>query len=247
MVVTSLDYANHSQIKNFVKRMPEKFVVIPNGVDMEHFKPGPYPEYLAAKHNLTGRKVILFVGSLDSAHYFKGVNYLITALQQLKRDDTSLVIVGEGDLRYSYQELVESYGLGDKVIFVPDAGYNQLPDYYRLADCLVLPSTDKSEAFGVVLVEAMATAKPIIASDLPGVRSVVGQHTQHGLLAKPGDAVNLARQIERLLKNKELSEQCGRNGLEAVKQQYAWPVIATEFESLYKQINPKINEGTGHK
>lgn len=236
VIVTSLDYAYQSQIGALVKRWPDKFIVVPNGVDVNHFYPAPVNEKLLDKLDLLNKKVILFVGSLDSAHYFKGVNYLISAVKDLNRDDVALLIIGDGDLRYSYEQLVESYNLQNKVKFLPEINYDQLPDYYRLANCLILPSVDKTEAFGVVLLEAMATARPIIASDLPGVRTVVGSHQQHGLLVRPRDASDLAKKINLLLDNTELANKCGQQGWQTVIQRYAWPVITQEIESIYQQI-----------
>lgn len=236
VIVTSLDYAYQSQIGALVKRWPAKFIVVPNGVDTNHFYPAPINQNLVDKLGINSKKVILFVGSLDSAHYFKGVNYLITAIKNLNRDDAVLLVIGDGDLRYSYEQLVESYNLQDKIKFLTNINYEQLPEYYRLANCLILPSVDRTEAFGVVLLEAMAAARPIIASDLPGVRTVVGSHQQHGLLVKPSDAAELAKKINLLLDNAELAKKCGEQGWQSVIQRYTWPVITQEIESIYQQI-----------
>jgi len=239
VIVTSADYAAHSHISTAVLAEPEKFVTVPNGVDVEHFCPGPADQALAERLGVANRKVILFVGSLDAAHYFKGVNFLIQAFHQLNDPSAHLVIVGEGNLRFTYQELVESLGIKDRVTFAPEVGYRDLPAYYRLARCTVLPSVDATEAFGVVLIESMACGKPVVASDLPGVRSVVGSAGQHGLLAKPQDATSLARQIGRLIHDDELAACCGDAAIATAHSRYAWPVVAAEVEAVYRRVMTK--------
>ena len=235
MVVTSVDYAYQSHLASVIKSSPAKFVAIPNGVDTQHFCPGTYPQELAEQLGTVGHKTVLFVGSLDSAHYFKGVNYLIQAFNLLEDHNAKLIIVGDGDLRYTYQELVASLNLEERVKFCPDVSYQQLPDYYRLANCLALPSIDKTEAFGVVLIEAMASGTPVVASDLPGVRAVVGHLAQHGLLAKPRDAVHLARQLTRIMEDENLAASCRAIASTTARERYDWGVIAGEFESVYRQ------------
>ncbi len=239
VIVTSADYASQSQIAKAVLAEPEKFVAVPNGVDVEHFCPGPKDQGLAEKLGASCRKVVLFVGALDAAHYFKGVNFLIQAFKLLEDPNAHLVVVGEGDLRFTYQELVKSEGLEGRVTFAPDVSYRDLPAYYRLARCTVLPSVDATEAFGVVLIESMACGTPVVASDLPGVRSVVGNADQHGLLAKPQDAVHLSRQIGRLLHDDELAQRCGSAAVATAATRYAWPAVAAEVEAVFRRAMEK--------
>lgn len=239
VIVTSADYASHSQVAGVMRESPEKFVVVPNGVDTSHFCPGPADPVLLERLGASGRKVVLFVGALDAAHYFKGVNFLIQAFKLLDDPSAQLVIVGEGDLRFTYQELVKSEGLEGRVTFAPDVSYRDLPAYYRLARCTVLPSVDATEAFGVVLIESMACGTPLVASDLPGVRSVVGSAGQHGLLAKPQDAANLAKQIGKLLHDEDLYQSCSSAAQATAATRYAWPAVAAEVEAVYRRAMEK--------
>ena len=239
VIVTSSDYASHSHVAAALAAHPEKFIAVPNGVDVEHFCPGPRDLGLADRLGAAGRKVVLFVGALDAAHYFKGVNFLIQAFKVLADPSAHLVIVGEGDLRFTYQELVKSEGLEGQVTFAPDVSYRDLPAYYRLARCTVLPSVDATEAFGVVLIESMACGTPVVASDLPGVRSVVGSAGQHGLLAKPQDAASLSKQLARLLHDDHLAEQCSAAAVATARERYAWPAVAAEVEAVYRRAMEK--------
>lgn len=237
IIVTSYDYARNSNLKDRLEAEPEKFVEVPIGVNELLFKPRYRDKDIISKYDLYDKQVVLFVGGLDKAHYFKGVNILIQAVKKLNaRDDFRVIIIGDGDLKQSYQSLVDSLGLGRKIIFAGFVPDDLLPKYYSIADMLVLPSTDKSEAFGIVSLEAMSSGVPVIASDLPGVRSVVDKK-KTGLLVKPGDANNLADMIEYLLKNPRIAQEFGRAGREKILDKYTWNKITKNLDDLIKSIS----------
>ena len=177
---------------------------------------------------------MLFVGGLDTAHYFKGVNILIQAMLEFAdSDNVRCLIVGDGDLKSTYQSLVDSLGLGKKIIFAGFVADNELPNLFNIADMLVLPSIDKSEAFGIVALEAMSSGLPVVATDLPGVRSVVDKR-KTGLLAKPGNVEQLAQMIKFLLDNPRIAKQYGANGREKVLQKYTWDSVGYKLDHLFK-------------
>jgi glycosyltransferase involved in cell wall biosynthesis len=233
IAATSEDYLKISLIGKYYFKNKSKFRIIPNGVDLDYFKPRHKDSLLMSRYKLHNKKVILFVGGLDSAHYFKGVNYLLKAFEQLKREDTKLIIVGAGNLKYVYEDMVDSAGLNELVIFsgyVPD---EELVKYYNLSDLLVLPSIDKSEAFGMVLLEAMACGKAVLASSLPGVRKVVEVNV-NGRLFKPKDADSLAGHLNKLLDNDNDLIAFGANGRKIVEQNYSWGKITATMLQVYK-------------
>ena len=234
IVVSSLDYAKESFIAKYLEKYKDKFVVIPNGVDVDFFKPMPKSVSLVRKYGLEDKKTILFVGALDSAHYFKGINFLIKAFHILHRQDAKLIIVGEGDLKQVYKDLAESFGISGQVEFTGYIPDEKLPEFYNLCDIFVLPSIDRSEAFGMVLLEAMACGKAVIASDLPGVREVVGIK-QDSRIVKPKDVEALAKEINLLLENKRLRENLGKAGRDKVVEKYSWDRVVNEFLKLYKR------------
>ena len=210
-------------------------VALPNGVDTLRFYPAPAANDFRAAHGISdGERVILFVGSLDSAHYFKGVDVLLHAFALLRDPPARLLIIGRGDLRPQYQAQAATLGIKDRVCFDDAVTDAELPAHYRLADVLVLPSTTRGEAFGVVLLEAMAGAAPVIASDLPGVRSVVTR-TGGGLLTPPGDAKALAAALRLLLTDERLRRDMGQRGRAGVARLYAWPKVIDELEALYRR------------
>jgi len=115
---------------------------------------------------------------------------------------------------------------------VPD---NQLPKFYSVGDMLVLPSVDKSEAFGIVSLEAMASALPVIASDLPGVRSVVEKKV-NGLLVKPGSVNNLTKMVDYLIKNPRVAKAYGEAGRQKVLDKYNWDKVGYKLDNLFRSI-----------
>jgi len=238
VIFTSMDYGNSSYLAQMAKKNPNKFIEVPNGVDSNNFVPEAKDEKFLAKHEINlDEKIILFVGGLDKAHYFKGIEYLIEAVSRLRDAEYKwrLLIVGEGDLKEYYISLINQFRLESKTIF---AGYVQnedLPKYYNLADVAVLPSVDKSEAFGLALVEAMSCGKPVIASNLPGVRSVVTEKL-NGLLVEPKNSDDLAAKINFFLSNPGEAYEFGKAGRNKVKLKYDWSIIGHKLDGIYKGL-----------
>lgn len=236
LCVTSIDYANASRIEPVVRQLKDHVVEMPNGVDANRFHPDADAQNLREHYGLASSdQLILFVGGLDRAHYFKGVDVLLNALAILNDANVKLLIVGDGDLKSEYEALANEFGIDEHVIFCGRVSDDLLPAHYRLCDFLVLPSTTMGEAFGVVLLEAMASAKPVIASNLPGVRSVVADGDD-GLLATVDDADDLAQQMQTLLENPQLRHEMGQNGRKKVETHYAWERIAPQLEDVYRQV-----------
>lgn len=232
ITVSSKDYIKNSKISNFFESYPDKFVEVPNGVDIENFKPREKSGRLLAKHALLpSDKIILFVGGLDRAHYFKGVEYLIRAMKLLRDPKIKLLIVGEGDLKEHYINLSKSLDLSARIIFTGFAEDEVLPDYYNLCDLLVLPSIDRSEAFGVVLIEAMASGKPVIASNLPGVRGVI-DNGKTGFLVNLKNEGDLASKIKNILQNNELRNKMGDAGRIRAEELYSWKKIGQKLDEI---------------
>src|SRR3989344_5404805 len=113
ILVSSFDYIKNSDIKEYFKDTPNKFFEIPNGVDTKIFYPKKETE-VSEKYNLLGSKVVLFVGGLDRAHYFKGVEYLLQAFARLKMK-SKLLLVGKGDLAEDYKSQARKLKIQNKV------------------------------------------------------------------------------------------------------------------------------------
>ncbi|OGY89071.1 MAG: hypothetical protein A2677_04340, partial [Candidatus Komeilibacteria bacterium RIFCSPHIGHO2_01_FULL_52_14] len=236
IIVTTIDYAQQSALKERLQAEPHKFIVIPLGVNAEVFRPRMRNRDLIERHRLHNKKVVLFVGGLDRAHYFKGVNYLIKAFQLIASNDVyRLLIVGDGNLRKSFESLAVSFGLERKIIFAGSVSDDWLPLYYNLADVFVLSSIDSSESFGIAALEAMSSGLPVVASDLPGVRSVV-QKDVTGLLFKPRHVATLAKHLRFLLENPQVGNEFGVQGRLRVTKQFTWDLIGKQIHNLYTTI-----------
>lgn len=239
IIVSSFDYAENSDIKSYIKKRGKDLVEISYGVNLDNFSIDESSDKLKVFYKIDmDVRIILFVGSLDKAHHFKGVNNLLKSFKVVLRKsnlDLRLIIVGEGDLKEDYICLSEKLGINDKVLFVGKVKEFELVQYYKMSDLVVLPSTTMGEAFGLVLVEAMALKKPVIASNLPGVRVVV-ENGFNGFLVKPNDVNDLSDKIILLIENKDIRDKFGENGQNKVKNLYSWPRVSKKLEKIYFEI-----------
>lgn len=210
------------------RHLPGDYRIIPNGIDTDQFCPdGPRREELA-----DGKLNILFVGRLEKR---KGLAYLLNACAKVQKTfpDFRLIVVGPGTrLRPGYEELVRDLRLRDVVFtdFVPNG---ELPKYYRSADIFCAPATG-GESFGIVLLEAMACAKPVIATDIEGYASVVA-HSEDGLLVPPRDDKSLARALLSLLDDRTLRHQMGAKG-RSKAEKYSWANVAGQVMDQYVSL-----------
>ena len=184
-----------------------------------------------------GKLNILFVGRLEKR---KGVNYLLDAFRNLKKDypDIRLIIAGPGlNLRKRYEIKVRMQRIKD-VVFTGGVPHEELPRYYQTADIFCAPATGK-ESFGIVLLEAMALGKPIVATCNAGYASVITDGEQ-GLLVPPHNSKSLGQALKRLIDDPSLRSRIGANGLASVIQ-YDWPLVARRVMDYYIQASGEMN------
>lgn len=232
---TSADYGTASYARPLLKGREAHIGVLPNGVDINHFFPDPPSGVVRGQLRLAPQdRIVLLVAKLDQAHYFKGVEVALNALPRLP-SCIKLVVVGDGPLRSQYEATARAKGVDDQVRFVGAVGADVLPDLYRSADVTILPSVTMGEAFGLVLVESLACGTPVIASNLPGVRTVVNVGID-GYLIAPGDPLALARAIERLLTDENQRRMMGEQGYRKVASRYQWDTIGCDLLTLYDTL-----------
>lgn len=232
VIGSSLDYLSHSHLSAYYEANPDKFREIPFWVDSDKFRP--------VLHERGGELAVLFVGGLDRAHYFKGLEILLRAMQRVIREsDRSVLlrVIGSGELLPYYEKLAAELGISDKVQFLGKVDDLALGHAYREASFLVLPSVNQVEAFGLVLLEAMASGKPVIASNLPGVRSVFADGKE-GFVVRVGDVEDLADKISRLMHDDVLRDRMGRQARQLVEQKYLVVQAEQKLETIYRQIAP---------
>jgi phosphatidylinositol alpha-mannosyltransferase len=214
---------------------PADYRIIPNGVDLEHFSPDvpPIEKFKDGKIN------ILFVSRLEKR---KGVNYLLDAYEQVRKElgNCRLILVGPGT-RWSrwYEEQVKLKGLKD-IVFTGWVPQEELPRYYQTADIVCTPATGR-ESFGLILLEAMAMGKPIVASNIDGYASVA-THNAEALMVPPKDKHSLAQALIMLAADAKLRREMGARGkLKATE--YGWERIAQRVMDYYKEVIKQRRSG----
>jgi phosphatidylinositol alpha-mannosyltransferase len=214
-----------------------EFVIIPNGIDAERFG-GKHVEPL--EEYLDGRPNILFVGRLEPR---KGFKYLLRAFPYVKSEfpRARLLVVGAYDKDEIAEHLLyarEHHITGVK--FVGRVSDEDLPRYYRTCDVFCAPSTG-FESFGIVLLEAMAAGKPMVASDIAGYRDLLVDG-EEGLLTEPKNEEALAKAMVRILQNPDLQQKMGQAG-QAKARQYSWRRVALQVLDFYEELLARRKSG----
>jgi rhamnosyl/mannosyltransferase len=201
----------------------EKCVVVPLGVDHRRFLPSPSP--------YDGPPTLLFVGKL---RYYKGVDTLLEALTELP--GVYLEVVGEGPMGEEWAALAARLGVADRVHFrgqVPDA---ELPDWYGRAHIFVLPANARAEAFGTVLLEAMASGLPCITTEVGSGTSWVVQDGVTGRVVPPRDPRALAAAVRELLDDPDRRTGMGRAGRARVEAEFTQERMIARVEEVYREV-----------
>jgi glycosyltransferase involved in cell wall biosynthesis len=178
----------------------------------------------------TGRRLIGTVGRLTAV---KGHAHFLLAARQLLEDgeDLHFVIVGDGPLLDQLREKAEELGIKDNVMFLGHR--DDTYDLLRAMDIFVLPSLH--EGIPMVMLEAMALARPVVASRVGGIPEVLTDQV-HGLLVSAGNPVELTRACEKFLKNQVLAESCGRAGQMRIEQEFSSEAMGEKVASLYQEL-----------
>jgi len=210
------------------KYVPGYYNIIPNGIDVRHFSPDVSP----IEEFCDGKKNILFVGRLE---HRKGLNYLLKAYRQVKQEipDSRIIVVGPGTrLRKKYEKWIHRNDIKD-VVFIGYASYADLPRYYKTADVFCAPATSR-ESFGIVLLEAMAVGKPIVATNIEGYANVV-THGEDGWLVPPRDSRKLAQALITVMSDEALRQRMAEKGrLKA--GEYSWEQVGQRVFDYYLRV-----------
>lgn len=211
VIATTRSYAETSPL---LKDYLDKVEIIPNAIRVKDFLPG---NDAGARESL-----VLYAGRLVE---YKGLPLLIRALKNIP---AKLVVLGDGEDQKRFEELAKK--LKVRADFRGKVSDNELKDWMRKARVLVLPAHSRLEAFGIVLLEAMACKTPVIASNIPGV----------GEIARSGGLVfeeeeELVHNIMRILEDDALATKLGRQGRCNVEQNYDWEAVLDKIEMLYNR------------
>jgi len=217
----------------YLSRHSNKIKIIPIGVDVERFRPIDYLE-----KESPGEKTVLFISVLDKFHEFKGLDRLLMAMVNVVEEvpKAKLIVGGDGELLSHYKNMASSIGLKERVEFPGYIPEDEIVKLYNRCDLFVLPSISASqETFGMVLLEAMACARPVVGTEIVGVAEVVKRRGA-GLIVQSGDEKALARAIIKLLKDEDLRLRMGAAGREIVERNYSWSEVALKMEALYEGL-----------
>ena len=219
----------------------DKAVIIPNGVDVDYFKPGLRNGEFLSKFNLEVGNYILFVGRVSPE---KGVHLLLKAFSHIAQESVHVKLVIAGPLTSSYSaseaspyaRAIVEYAkrrLPGRVIFTGSAVKDELRVLYSNAHLFVLPSL--AEAFPMVLLEAMASGTPPIGSTAGGIPDVITDGV-NGLLFKKWDWKDLATKMLTLINDETLRSKLAAKARETVVEKYSWQVVASRIKHIYDRI-----------
>ncbi len=229
-----VSYASWELVNHFY---PDDYAIIPNGIDLHKFGA---PQIEPIDKFLDGRPNVLFVGRMDKR---KGFRFLMRAFPYIVEavPDARLIVVGAYDKedKEPFVRYARMNGLSS-VRFVGRVAPEELPRYYKTCDVFCAPSTG-FESFGIVLLEAMAAGKPIVASSIRGYRTVM-QDGQEGLLVEPENEHAIASAVIRLLRDPGLRQEMGQRGRTKAAH-YDWPLVARQVMDVYEELLKQKAEG----
>ncbi len=188
--------------------------LIPPGVDVELFRP-PTPEQREPR--------VLYVGRVERTSRWKGLQFLVDSLVPLLQrvPEARLDVVGDGDDVACLRAQAQRLGVAGSIDWHGKVDHSDLTGFYQRAGVTVLPSLTESESFGMTLVEAMASGCPVVGSNVGGIPFVIRDGVD-GLLARPGDATDLAARLGDVLTDPALAATLGRGGREAALTRWDW-------------------------
>ncbi|MBI2304526.1 MAG: glycosyltransferase [Chloroflexi bacterium] len=226
IIVQSPNYVASSP---YLRRVAKKCTVIPSAVDMRRFE-ATEGAAVAAWRRRFPPPLVLFVGRF---RYYKGLQYLIQAMKKIK---ATLLLSGSGPLESQLRHQVAALALEDRIFFLGEVPDGELPSLYQAADIFVLPACERSEAFGLTQVEAMASGVPVICTELGTGTSYVNIHGETGLVVPPRDPEALAQAINTLLDNPGLRQQLGGGGRERAAREFGVETMVQRTIQLYQEL-----------
>jgi glycosyltransferase involved in cell wall biosynthesis len=230
-LIVTVSWYSFKKIVELYDISQKKIRVVPNGVDVQQFRPNEDNEQIKSRFCRNNEHVILFVGNLIPR---KGLHYLIRAAKAVLKENKSVkfLIVGDGPIKNKMLSYSKKLGVSEKFVFLGNVSDSLLSKLYNCADVFV--SSSVQEGQGITLLEAQATAKPVIAFDVSAIKEVV-MNKETGLLIKP-DSIELANSILQLISNKSLREKMGRLGRDFVKNNFSWNVCAKKMFEVYSEV-----------
>jgi rhamnosyl/mannosyltransferase len=219
---------NYVEFSNILSQYRLKCQVVPLGIPLSRFTSQAdnqlKVELLIQEH---GMRLVLFIGKF---RYYKGLHVFIEAMKQV---NGKLLMIGEGYLEEDLKKQVAANELDGKVTFLGELSDNEATAFLRACDIVVLPSVERSEAFGIVQLEAMACGKPVICTELGTGTTFINQHQKTGIVVEPNNPDALANAVNLLLDNPNLRKQYGQAGFNRVEKYFSVDRMINDLIAVY--------------
>jgi len=228
VLASSPNMVEHSP---FLSRIADKCRVIPYGIHVERYD--DTPELLARASALRAgheRPIVLFVGRLV---YYKGPEVLMRAMADV---DADLVVIGRGPLKRELEAIASSSGITSRVTFLDPVDDAELAAWYHAADVFCLPSVARSEAYGLVQLEAHASGTPTVSTTLTTSVPFVNQHGVTGLTVPPGDVAALTEALRALVDNETLRRRMGATARERARVEFSTARMVDRTLEVYAEL-----------
>ncbi|PKQ29205.1 MAG: hypothetical protein CVT60_06580 [Actinobacteria bacterium HGW-Actinobacteria-10] len=227
IIASSPNLVEHSPV---LSTRAEKCRVVPFGIDVARFDATPRTlERATALRAFHSRPVVLFVGRLV---YYKGVDVLLKAAEHV---DVDVVLIGAGPLEAPLREWVAAHGMAERVKFLPPQPDAELVAWYRAADIFCLPSVARSEAFGLVQIEAQASGTPVISTDLTTGVPFANLDGVTGLTVPVGDVPALQDALARLVADDDLRSRLAAGALERSRRDFTLARMVDQTIDIYRE------------
>ena len=225
---------DHIESSEDLREYRKKCEVIHFGIDLKQYEltSEMIKKVDELKLKFPGRN-LLFVGRLI---YYKGIKYLVDAMKGI---DARLLIVGNGPLKNELTDYAIKNGILSKIVFLGKVADSDLLKLYHLCDLFVLPSTEKTEAFGLVQLEAMACGKPIVNTLLGTGVNYVSIDGQTGLTVSPRNSIALSKAINALLDNDRIRLKFGSAAKKRAKELFSIDSMLQKIYNVYEKIYDK--------
>lgn len=220
---------NYIESSDELSRMKSRCRVIPYGIDYRSFRTVD-PDAVALIRRKFGPRIVLAVGRLV---YYKGFEHAVRAMARV---DANLVVIGDGPLRQHLEEKARELGVADRVFFLGEVG-KPLSPYYHACDVFILPSVARSEAFGIVQLEAMACGKPVVNTYLESGVPFVSIDGQTGITVPPGSPDALASAVNLLLDDPALAAAYGDAAARRVQTEFSLDAMVRRTLDVYGEVS----------
>ena len=229
VVATSQKYIASSTVLSNLK---QPAIFIPNGIDNE-LNDASYEKERKEYENIYGRNFFLFLGVF---RYYKGLNYLLEAAQQTGLD---LVIAGEGPEAKALHQYVQEHSLTN-VYFLGYVSELQKHALIEIATALILPSSERSEAYGMVLLEAARQSTPMISTELESGTSYINAHNETGLVVTPKNSTELAAAMRYMADNEETVKLMSESAKNRFDKHFTGEIMGKCYTDLYHSVLVEI-------